>query len=153
MGVMRIALRKIFRRAPGGKLILRTVTGETSAVLHRGVQQGRVLPVTPGAVDHGLGVQMIGIAGVQPGGEHLLDHGHVLIFWGSPGDALTDQSKVLSGHIAVAGDALQMKLRARMGEVYASREPVLLRLSGLPNGVTANAGGQSGATGRGVSLG
>jgi hypothetical protein len=44
----------------------------------------RVLP------SRGLGVQMICIAGVQPGGEHLLYHSHILIFRGSPGDALTN---------------------------------------------------------------
>ena len=107
------------------------MTGQASAVLHGGIRQGCFLPMTPGAVDHGLGVQMVRIAGVHPGGEHLLHDGHVLIFRGPPGDALTDQPEAISGHIAMAGNTFEMKLRPRMGEVNASREPVLFRLSSL----------------------
>ena len=116
---MGVAFREVLRRALVGELLLRTMANQAAAIFDGGARSRHLFAVASRTVNHSLGVQMVGIAGVRPGGELQLDCGHVAVFRRSPGIALSNKAEALAGHICVAGPTFHMQLRTTVSQVNA----------------------------------
>lgn len=143
VGFMRVAFGEILGLALDRQRCVRAVTPEAPVVLYCAVGQGRLFSMTAAAAHHGFGMQVIHVAGVEPGGKHLFHDGQVRVLGGSPREVLIDEPKPFSRLIAVAYDAPQMDLRIGVRQVHASGKCVLLRVSRLSKRVAAYAAGKT----------